>query len=56
MSDWPDIIIKSCIENTSELTNLLAVINGVLRGQTILSMPTEIEFLSQSDYLQKISL
>ncbi|CAF3706752.1 unnamed protein product [Rotaria sordida] len=55
ISDWPDIVLRSCIDNISELTNLLTIINGILRGQTILSIPHEIEFLSKSDYLHVLS-
>ncbi|CAF3576543.1 unnamed protein product [Rotaria sordida] len=55
ISDWPDIVLRSCIDNISELTNLLTIINGILRGQTILSIPHEIEFLSKSDYLHILS-
>ncbi|CAF3388923.1 unnamed protein product [Rotaria sp. Silwood1] len=55
ISDWPDIVLRNCMENISELTNLLTVINGILRGQTILSIPHEIEFLSKSDYLHVLS-
>ncbi|UJR10317.1 hypothetical protein I4U23_014523 [Adineta vaga] len=54
-SDWPDIIIRNCTQNISELTNLLTIVNGILRGRTILSIPHEIEFLSNPDYLRKLN-
>ena len=52
ISNWPDIINRNCLQNLSELTNLLTLINGILQGRTILPIPHEIEFLSRSDYLQ----
>jgi dynein heavy chain len=52
VADWPDMINRSCLQNISELTNLLTIINGILRGRTILPIPHEIEFLSRSDYLR----
>lgn len=52
IDDWPDIINRSCLQNISELTNLLTIVNGILRGRTILPIPREIEFLSRSDYLR----
>jgi len=51
ISDWPDIINRSCLQNLSELINLLTIVNGILRDRTILPIPHEIEFLSRSDYL-----
>jgi dynein heavy chain len=51
ISDWPDIINRSCLQNLSELTNLLTIINGILRGRTVLPIPHEIQFLSRSDYV-----
>ena len=51
-ADWPDMINRSCLQNISELTNLLTIVNGILRGRTILPIPHEIEFLSRSDYLR----
>ncbi|CAF1144709.1 unnamed protein product, partial [Rotaria magnacalcarata] len=55
ISDWPDIVLRNCQENISELTNLLTVINGILRNQTILSIPHDIDFLTRSDYLRVLS-
>jgi dynein heavy chain len=55
ISDWSDIIHRSCLQNISELTNLLTIINGILRGQTILPISHEIEFLSRSDYLRVLN-
>lgn len=52
IADWPDIISRNCLQNLSELTNSLTIINGILRGRTILPIPHEIEFLSRSDYLK----
>jgi dynein heavy chain len=55
ISNWPDIINRSCLQNLSELTNLLTIVNGILRGRTVLPIPHEIEFLSKSDYLHVLN-
>ena len=52
IAHWPDMINRNCLQNLSELTNLLTIINGILRGRTILPIPHEIQFLSRSDYLR----
>ena len=43
------------MQNVADLTNLLNMVNGILRGQTILHIPHEIDFLSKSDYLRILS-
>jgi len=55
ISDWSDIIHRSCLQNISELTNLLTIVNGILRGRTILPISHEIDFLSRSDYLRVLN-
>jgi len=53
--NWPDIINRNCLQNLSDLTNLLTVTNGTIRGQTVLPIPHEIEFLGRSDYLRVLN-
>ena len=43
------------MQNLSELTNLLTTVNGIIRGQTILPIPHDVEFLSKPDYIRALS-
>lgn len=52
---WPDIVLRNCLQNISQLSNLLTMVNGLLRGRTILPIPNDIEFLSQPNYLRVLS-
>jgi hypothetical protein len=55
VSDWPDLILRHCEQNMSELNNLLRMINGVIDERTNLTISRDMQFLLQTDYAHVVN-